>query len=193
MQDPSAIRRREGLWLWTFVAGAAESRVEGDQQHCRFTVTRVVHDYSLLQMLWLQFRRRTGRSVALASSDWLTIRYMPLADACRAGRRRVARPRRTAGGGLIGKTRFQCVAAVAPSALIFNVVRYGAHLCGRSVDEPATGRRHSLEGSGGPGVDALDPHARPSLGFVGTEEGRGKMMMGNILRDKEGVQDTSAE
>ena len=121
VRDPSAIRRREVLWVWTFVAGAAESRVEGDQQHCRFTVTRVVHDYSLLQMLWLQFRRRTGRSVALASSDWLTIRYMPLADACRAGRRRVARPRRTAGGGLIGKTRFQCVAAVAPSALIFNL------------------------------------------------------------------------
>ena len=67
--------------------------------------------------------------------------------------------------------------------MIFNVVRYGAHLCGRSV----------VTGSGEPGVDALGPHARPSLGFVGTEEGRGKMMMGNILRDKEGVQDTSAE
>ena len=41
-------------------------------------------------------------------------------------------------------------------------------------------------------MDALDAHARPSLGFVGTEEGRGKMMIWsggfrNILMDKEGV------
>ena len=195
MQDPSAIRRREGLRGWTFLAGAAESRTEGGQQRCRFTITipRVLHDYSCLtlQMLWLQLRRRTGHGVALASRDWLTIRYTPLADTCRAGRRRASRPQRTAGGDLISKTRFQRAAA-APSALIFNVVRYGAHLCGRSVDEPSTGRRHSLEGSGGPGVDALDAHARPSLEFVGTEEGRGKMMIWsggfrNILMGKEGV------